>query len=576
MDDPNYDEFGNYIGPDLGSSSSEEESDSEVELAEPAAGMSGGNGSEGDNASEQGSDDDADADEPNRHMMIQRVDAAMNQIVLHEDKKYYPEAEEVYGPDVEALVQEEDTQPLTEPIIAPLKTRKFQVAEEDELPDTAYTKEFLVDLQGYPAMIRNVVVAGHLHHGKTSVVDLLVASTHEWKDWDTATPRATPTAKMAKPNDKAFGYTDVHQLERRRMISLKSMPVSLVAQNTKGKSLALNIMDSPGHVNFIDEVVAAMRLSDGVVLVVDVVEGVMTNTERIIQLAVREQLPITLVVNKVDRLVLELKLPPADAYYKLKLTIEEVNKAIAACPLAKPEMRVSPELGNVCFASSSYGWCFSLESFAQQYVAKWDMPVRARDLAKRLWGDVYYHPQRRTFMRKQNAAHGKEAKRSFLHFILEPLYKMFAQVVGEDEPALRPVVESLGIKLRKEDYALDVHDLLRRVMTQFFGPPTGLVDMCETHIPSPAANAERKTMSLYTGQMDTETAQAMRQCDADGPLVIAVAKQYPSSDASQFFALGRIFSGHVSVGQNVRVLGEGYSPGDDEDMAIATVTDAWV
>ncbi|ORX70652.1 elongation factor Tu GTP binding domain-containing 2 [Linderina pennispora] len=538
MDDPNYDEFGNYIGPDLGSSS-------EVEQAEPAAGMPG----------EQGSDDDADADESNRHMMIQRI--------------YYPEAEEVYGPDVEAL-------PLTEPIIAPLKTRKFQVAEEDELPDTAYTKEFLVDLQGYPAMIRNVVVAGHLHHGKTSMVDLLVASTHEWKDWDTATPRATPTAKMAKPNDKAFGYTDVHQLERRRMISLKSMPVSLVAQNTKGKSLALNIMDSPGHVNFIDEVVAAMRLSDGVVLVVDVVEGVMTNTERIIQLAVREQLPITLVVNKVDRLMLELKLPPADAYYKLKLTIEEVNKAIAACPLAKPEMRVSPELGNVCFASSSYGWCFSLESFAQQYVAKWDMPVRARDLAKRLWGDVYYHPQRRTFMRKQNAAHGKEAKRSFLHFILEPLYKVFAQVVGEDEPALRPVVESLGIKLRKEDYALDVHDLLRRVMTQFFGPPTGLVDMCETHIPSPAANAERKTMSLYTGQMDTETAQAMRQCDANGPLVIAVAKQYPSSDASQFFALGRIFSGHVSVGQNVRVLGEGYSPGDDEDMAIATVTDAWV
>lgn len=60
--------------------------------------------------------------------------------MLHEDKKYYPSAEEVYGPDVETLVQEEDTQPLSEPIIAPIKVRKFLVTEKD-LPETRFSKE---------------------------------------------------------------------------------------------------------------------------------------------------------------------------------------------------------------------------------------------------------------------------------------------------------------------------------------------------------------------------------------------------------------------------------------------------
>ena len=67
--------------------------------------------------------------------------SARQQVVLHEDKKYYLTAQELYGPDVETLVQEEDTQLLTEPIIAPLKETKFQLEERDVLPPTTYDKE---------------------------------------------------------------------------------------------------------------------------------------------------------------------------------------------------------------------------------------------------------------------------------------------------------------------------------------------------------------------------------------------------------------------------------------------------
>lgn len=80
-----------------------------------------------------------------------------------------------------------------------------------------------------------------------------------------------------------------------------------------------------GHVNFSDEVSAAMRVADGVVVFVDAAEGVMLNTERLIKHAVQEKLAITVCINKIDRLMLELKLPPQDAYYKIRHIVDEVN-----------------------------------------------------------------------------------------------------------------------------------------------------------------------------------------------------------------------------------------------------------
>merc|ERR1719385_591417 len=128
------------------------------------------------------------------------------------------------------------------------------------------------------------------------------------------------------------------------------MPVSLVCPDVKEKSFLLNVFDTPGHVNFSDEVSAAMRLADGVVVFIDAAEGVMLNTERVIKQAVQEKLAITVCINKIDRLILELKLPPQDAYYKLRHIVEEINALMSTYSDQESTQTLSPLLGNVCFA----------------------------------------------------------------------------------------------------------------------------------------------------------------------------------------------------------------------------------
>ncbi|RKP04912.1 P-loop containing nucleoside triphosphate hydrolase protein [Thamnocephalis sphaerospora] len=548
MDDSLYDEFGNYLGPELPSSDDEE-------LAE-ASGLQGvGDHGGQDDAMEAEDELEAEAREQSSFALMRMDDVPENQVVLHEDKKYYPTAEEVYGQEVETLVQDEDTQLLSEPIVETVKVKSFTLGEEG-LPKTVYQKEYLASMARLPGLTRNIAVVGHLHHGKTSFIDTLVAETHD-------VPRTL---------EKHRRYTDIHKLERERGLSIKAMPISLILPNSKGKSYLLNLMDTPGHVNFTDEVSATIRIADGAVLVVDAMEGVMAHTEVIIRQLIREGVAITLVINKVDRLVIELKLPPNDAYFKLRHVIEEVNTVIRGCAPTGTDLRLSPERGNVCFAASQMDWCFSLRSFAKMYTDMYG-GVSADDFGRRLWGDVYFNPSKRSFSRKPI---DQGAKRSFVHFILEPLFKIYAHTVGEQPAKLKSFLQSVGIKLKASQLKMNVKDLLPLVMRSFVGPPTGFVDMCVEHIPSPDDNAARLTEHIYTGPMDSRAAEAMKRCDPNGPLMVYITKLYPSDDASTFDAFGRVMSGTLQSGQRVFVMGEAFSPDDQEDMAAQNVSNLWL
>ncbi|KAJ5972639.1 Translation elongation/initiation factor/Ribosomal beta-barrel [Penicillium vulpinum] len=538
MDDL-YDEFGNYIGD----AESDEEHHEDVQ---PQA-------FKFDEAF-----DDEEEEEVNDQQLMEIDEGPSNAVILHEDKQYYPSAQQVYGEDVETMVQEEDAQPLSEPIIAPVQQKKFAISET-ELPPVHFEREFMSDLLNFPAQTRNVAIVGHLHHGKTAFMDMLVKQTHD------LTERLEK--RTGRKREEQLRYTDVHFLERERGLSIKSAPMSL-ANLTCSTSLI-----PPGHVNFVDEVAASIRLADGVVLVVDVVEGVQANTEQIIKHAVLEDLPLTLIVNKMDRLILELKLPPNDAYFKLKHVIEEVNTIIEnILPGQGERRRLSPEKGNVGFASSSMNWCFTLQSFARMYADTYPS-LDSTQFAARLWGDIFYNPQSRKFTRKGIE---ENAKRSFVKFVLEPIYKLYSHTLSESPEDLKQTLASVGVNLKPSQLKTDAKELLSLVCEKFFGPATGFVDMVVQHVPSPVEGAQRALERYYTGPVDTKVGASMVACNQDGPLVIHVTKLFSSTDAGSFYSFGRIMSGTARPGQQVRVLGEGYTPEDEEDMVVATISDTWI
>jgi len=533
MDSDLYDEFGNYVGPEL--ESDDDDDDSEEEQKEE----------EEDREFDEAMDDENEED-----------GGQSMAIVLHEDKKYYPTAGEVYGPDVETIVHEEDTQPLTKPIIEPVRRNKFEHVEQT-LPPTTYQMEFLADLMDNGNLVRNVALVGHLHHGKSTFVDCLMQQTHP---------------DLQTKDDQPIRYTDTLFTEQERGVSIKAMPVSLVSQDVRGKSFLLNLFDTPGHVNFSDEVTASMRLADGVCVFIDAADGVMLNTERVIKQAVQEQLAITVCINKIDRLILELKLPPQDAYYKLRHIVEEVNGLLSLYSESETVQTISPLLGNVCFASSQYSICFTLKSFAALYADTYG-DININEFSRRLWGDMYFNSKTRKFTRKP--PHGS-AQRSFVEFILEPLYKMLAQVVGDVDTCLPMLCEQLGIKLTKEESKMNIRPLLKLICSRFLGDFTGFTEMCKDHIPSPVANAKSKVDQIYSGTTETERYDDMVRCDQDGRLMVHTTKQYPTEDTTSFHILGRVMSGTLHAGQEVRLLGENYTVFDEEDSRTLRVGRLWI
>ena len=173
-----------------------------------------------------------------------------------------------------------------------------------------------------------------------------------------------------------------------------------------------------------------------------------------------------------DRVILELKLPPTDAYFKLKHVVEQVNTIIENTIPGKGESRrLSPEKGNVAFACSSMNWIFTLKSFAAMYADSYP-GVSIEDLSLRLWGDIFFNPTRRSFTRK-----GVEptSERSFVHFILNSIYKLYSHTISSSPEDLKDTLEQLGIFLKPSQYKMDAKDLLSLVCAQFFGGSEGFV-----------------------------------------------------------------------------------------------------
>jgi len=179
-----------------------------------------------------------------------------------------------------------------------------------------------------------------------------------------------------------------------------------------GGEFLINLIDSPGHVDFSSEVTAALRVTDGALVVVDTIDGVCVQTETVLRQALGERIKPVVVINKVDRALLELQISKEDLYQTFARTIESVNVIISMYNEdALGDVQVYPEQGTVAFGSGLHGWAFTLRQFANRYAKKFG--VQPDKLMAKLWGDNYFNPKTKKWSTKATSAEGDALERGF-------------------------------------------------------------------------------------------------------------------------------------------------------------------
>jgi elongation factor 2 len=433
-------------------------------------------------------------------------------------------------------------------------------------------------MMDFPSNIRNLSVIAHVDHGKSTLTDSLVS-------------KAGIISKAAAGDAR---YTDTRKDEQERGVTIKSTGISLFFEYDKAAADArdrgedvptkyvdpdadfeernenmylINLIDSPGHVDFSSEVTAALRVTDGALVVVDAVDGVCVQTETVLRQALGEQVKPVLMCNKVDRVILEMKLPPEDCYQNLVKGVEMVNVIIAGYENEKTgTLQVQPEDGTVAFGSGLHQWAFTLKKFAHMYSVKFGQTPEK--MMKRLWGNNFFNKEKKTWTNKNTS--GKH-KRGFVKLILEPIYSLCKNIMDGKTEKYNKMIKSLGIKLSNDDKLLVEKKLLKRVMQKWLPAADTLLEMMVCHLPSPLKAQKYRASALYEGPEDDEACIAMSKCDKDGPLMMYVSKMVPTNDSGRFYAFGRVFSGTIKTGQKVRIQGPNYVVGKKTDLYIKAV-----
>lgn len=215
---------------------------------------------------------------------------------------------------------------------------------------TKETTEIL-NLMSQLEKVRNIGFVGHIDHGKTTLSDSLLSEA------GLLSPALAGEARVL----------DYLEEEQRRGITMKSTNISLFYEKTLGRNeeFLINLVDTPGHLDFSGKVTRALRLIDGVVVIVDAVEEIISQSETVIKQALQEGVKPILYINKVDRLFRELKLKTEDVRKKFSRIINKFNKLIEryADPQFKETWQVSPANGTVAFGSALHKWGFTLSIF---------------------------------------------------------------------------------------------------------------------------------------------------------------------------------------------------------------------
>jgi elongation factor 2 len=410
--------------------------------------------------------------------------------------------------------------------------------------------------------IRNMSVIAHVDHGKSTLTDSLLSKAGIIAAAKAGEARATDTRKDEQERCitiKSTAISMYFEMEEKDMAFVKQ------EKEKDCKGFLVNLIDSPGHVDFSSEVTAALRVTDGALVVVDCVSGVCVQTETVLRQAIAERIRPVLFMNKMDRALLELQLDPEDLFLTFQRVVENVNVIIATYADDDGPMgivRVDPTNGSVGFGSGLHGWAFTLKQFSEMYAAKFG--VDTEKLMKKLWGENFFNAK----TKKWAKAKADDNVRSFNMYVLDPIYKVFDAIMNFKKELTDKLLDKLEIKgkMKHEDLQQEGKPLMKVVMRTWLPAGEALFLMICIHLPSPVTAQKYRTDMLYEGPNDDAAAVAMRNCDPTGPLMMYISKMVPTSDKGRFYAFGRVFSGKIATGLKCRIMGPNYLPGKKDDL----------
>ncbi|WKX88079.1 hypothetical protein Q1695_008027 [Nippostrongylus brasiliensis] len=407
-----------------------------------------------------------------------------------------------------------------------------------------------------PEEIRNVCLIAHVDHGKTTFADSLVST------------NAIISARMAGK----LRFLDNREDEQTRGITMKASGISLLYG-----PMLVNLMDSPGHVDFSSEVTSALLLSDIALLLVDVVEGVCSQTQALLRQAISNGQTVILVLNKIDRLRVELKMEAVEAYTHIVRLLEAVNSCVSQViqglalendsseKIEEMESALSfnPTKGNVIFSSAIHGYAFGVDDFANIYAEKLKIPKA--ELNDALFGDFYVAGGK---IKDNAASRGK--KKLFVQLVLDPLWALHdCAFVDNDLAKLVELTGKLGFTV-KSRRILEAFD---EAMRTWLPIPQACFKACARAPSARTAFLNNNRMQYLTAnRSDHPLRRAIQECSAAGVTVVLVVK-FVSMDGRKF-AVCRVFSGRVAAGDKLFVLGR-KALKEGTEAPLVTVDGVW-
>ncbi|KAL3997708.1 Elongation factor Tu GTP binding domain family protein [Acanthocheilonema viteae] len=405
--------------------------------------------------------------------------------------------------------------------------------------------------------IRNACIIAHVDHGKTCLADCLISS------------NGLISARMAGK----LRYMDNREDEQIRGITMKASAVTLIYNDN-----IINLIDSPGHVDFSDEVSSVLLLSDIAFLVIDVVEGLCSQTEFLLRQAIQLNLEIILVFNKIDRLAVEIKQTPAKAFAHIRCLLEQVNSCISqiisgvlveqedwhSVERAEKGLYFSPENENVIFASALHGYGFCLSDFVRIWSKKISIPEK--DILSKLFTDSYFS---KGMIKEGAECLGK--KTLFEQFILQPLWDVHKSgLMDEDLQKLKTFADKMNVKIRSRR-PIEAFD---EFMRGWLPLTTACFRAAVFSSPSCQSFAHPCRLASLSVSENHPLFEAVKACDSLAATVVFVAKilQYGES----ILAMCRILSGSVRKEDQLFLINNNHSNGTMLERPLVTISGVYL